>query len=391
MSRVAPEPVANDVVIELLGPQQAAKRLPEHQRLVVAQPAGRNHLVELVRLSATIGKHLQRLRFERRRSERLGRAVREPDQRRGAAARGNHVLVVRRGFGALVGGIDGRSLAVDDEVVDAVLEKPGSAQAKQAQRIRFVLGKEQRRALLAVQPPPTVIRFVERDHAAAVGGRTGVKLGLALVWLPRPRVAEPHRRQHVDGRGFRSAVEDRDANQEVFGIAFRVLDVDIEVAAVVKDAGVDELVLGPGAAAPGVFADQLAIGIRRLWILVLPAHVRVRRRRVEVVVVLLDVLAVVALVPRQAEQALLENRIAAVPERKRQADVLMPIANAAEAVLVPTVGAGAGVVVRKVFPRGATGAVVLADRAPGAFTQIRSPALPVLDPLLVLDQSSLLG
>jgi len=44
----------------------------------------------------------------------------------------------------------------------------------------------------------------------------------------------------------------------------------------------------------------------------------VRRRAVEVEVVLLDVLAVVALVAGDAEQALLEDGVAAVPEGQRE-------------------------------------------------------------------------
>ena len=102
----------------------------------------------------------------------------------------------------------------------------------------------------------------------------------------------------------------RDADQEVVGIGLGVLDDDVEVAVVVEDAGVDQLELRLAAAAPRVLLDELGVGKRRLRILVEPLHVRVRRRRVEVEVVLLDVLAVVALVAGQAEQALLEDRVA---------------------------------------------------------------------------------
>ena len=70
-------------------------------------------------------------------------------------------------------------------------------------------------------------------------------------------------------------------------------------------------------AAP-VLRHQLAVGERRLRVLVEHLHVRVGRRAVEVEVVLLDVLAVVPLAVGEAEQPLLEDRILAVPERERR-------------------------------------------------------------------------
>ena len=75
-----------------------------------------------------------------------------------------------------------------------------------------------------------------------------------------------------------------------------------------------------------------------------------RWRGVEVEVILLDVLAVVALVAGDAEQPLLEDRVALVPEGQAQADVLKPVAEARQAVLVPAVGPAAGVVVGEVGP-----------------------------------------
>jgi hypothetical protein len=102
---------------------------------------------------------------------------------------------------------------------------------------------------------------------------------------------------------------------------------------------------------------------------------------VQVVVALLDVLAVVALVAGEAEQPLLEDRVAAVPHRHGEAEALVPVADARDTVLVPTIGAGPGVVVRQVLPGGPMLAVVLPHGAPRALAQVRPPALPV-DPAL---------
>src|SRR5262249_18997324 len=115
-----------------------------------------------------------------------------------------------------------------------------------------------------------------------------------------------------------------------------------------------------------------------------------RWRRVEVEVVLLDVLAVIAFVAAQTEEPLFENRIAPVPQRQREADQLMMVRESREAVFVPAVDPRPRVIVREVVPRCAIAAVIRAHRAPGALAEIRAPALPghvlvtrVFEPLLL--------
>ena len=125
------------------------------------------------------------------------------------------------------------------------------------------------------------------------------------------------------------------------GAGLGVLDEDVEVAVVVEDAGVEQLELRLVLAAAAVLLDQPGVGKLALRILVEHLQVGVRRRGVEVVVELLHVLAVVALAVGQAEQALLEDRIAAVPQRQRQAQPLLVVADAGDAVLAPAIGAAA--------------------------------------------------
>ena len=98
--------------------------------------------------------------------------------------------------------------------------------------------------------------------------------------------------------------------------------------------------------------------------------------RVEVEVVLLDVLAVVALAVGQAEEPLLEDRILAVPQRQREAEPLLVVGDAGQPVLAPAVGARAGLVVAEVVPGVARLAVVLAHRAPLPLAEVRSPLPP---------------
>src|SRR5579859_6939383 len=55
----------------------------------------------------------------------------------------------------------------------------------------------------------------------------------------------------------------------------------------------------------------------------------------------------------------------------------MPVANSSQAIFPPSVGPGPRMIVRKVLPRCAVAAVILAHGAPLSFTQVRSPAFPV--------------
>src|SRR5262249_7189068 len=110
----------------------------------------------------------------------------------------------------------------------------------------------------------------------------------------------------------------------------------------------------------------------------------------QVVVDLLDVLTVVALAVGQAEQALLQDRVVAVPQCQRQAEALLVVADAGDAVLAPAVGAAAGVVMGEVPPGVAVGAVVLAHGAPLPLAQVRAPFLPRLAAEAVLFKTPLL-
>src|SRR5262249_16945717 len=106
--------------------------------------------------------------------------------------------------------------------------------------------------------------------------------------------------------------------------------------------------------------------------------------RIEVVVELLHVLAVVALFVRQPEQPLLQNGIVPVPQRDRETEELPVVAEAGDAVLAPAIGPAARLGVSPIVPCGAAGAVVLAHRAPLPFAHVGAPALPVLCALAAL-------
>src|SRR5262249_10506329 len=181
--------------------------------------------------------------------------------------------------------------------------------------------------------------------------------------------------------GVRAAVGDRDADQDVIDIRLRVVDLNVEVPIVIEDASVDQLDLPAATARLTISAEQLLVRVWPLRILVEHPHERMGGGAVQIPVELLAILAVVALLSREAEEALLEDGVHPVPESDRETEDLMAVRDSGDAILVPPVRAAAGVIVRKVIPGSPTGAVVLPHRSPGPLAQIRPPALPVLLPL----------
>src|SRR5882762_7979881 len=109
-----------------------------------------------------------------------------------------------------------------------------------------------------------------------------------------------------------AAIAGLDPDRDVFGVGLGVFDEDVPVAIVIKNAGVEEFVLGARAVAPVLF-DQIGIRVLALRIFVKHAHVAVRRSAVEVEPVFLNVLAVDAFVGGKAKHALFQDRVAAVP------------------------------------------------------------------------------
>src|SRR5262249_5308213 len=149
-----------------------------------------------------------------------------------------------------------------------------------------------------------------------------------------------------------------------------------EVAVVVEDTGVEKLILHLGATAAPVGLHQVGVGIGPLRVLIKPFHVGVGRRRVKIKVVLFDVLAVVGFAVGQAEKALFENRVLAVPQRQRKTEPLVVVGKTGQAVLAPAISAGPRMIVGKEIPGIAVLAVVLSHRAPLALAQVGAPLPP---------------
>ena len=97
---------------------------------------------------------------------------------------------------------------------------------------------------------------------------------------------------------------------------------------------------------------------------------------IQIKVVLLDILAMIAFAVGETEEALLQDRVVAVPQRQGEAEPLLIVANTRESILAPAIGAGTCLIVREVVPGISIAAVVLANRAPLPFAQVWTPFFP---------------
>src|SRR5262249_13006962 len=110
--------------------------------------------------------------------------------------------------------------------------------------------------------------------------------------------------------------------------------------------------------------------------LVEESHVGVRWRAIEVEGILLHILAVVSLMRGEAEEPLLEDGVAAVPEGGGEDEELIAVADPGDPVLAPAVGLAAREVVGEEVPDVTVRAIVLADGRPRPVTDEWSPAPP---------------
>ncbi len=123
----------------------------------------------------------------------------------------------------------------------------------------------------------------------------------------------------MNGSLLRAAIVDSDAHQDVVDTGLGVFDLDIEIAVVFEQPGIDELVFRlPDAAAPALL-DQAAVRKFGLRVFVEGLQIGMGRSGVEVVVQLLDVLAMVPFTVGEAEQALLQNGVSRIPHGQRKA------------------------------------------------------------------------
>ncbi len=384
MRLVLLQPAVEVEVVVLLRPEHPRERLAVDPPLVLAERAGRDPLVELVGVEEPLPERL----LERARRTPRRRALGQAELDDLAAARRHLEDVARRGLRPRLPGVHRVALAGDHVPVERVLDVRRRVRlAPEPLRVRLVLREQQLRGAARRRACIRPARDARPRSLPPFSRRTGFAPS-----SPHDQVFRNHSVGRTCSRAASLApVVDRHLDQDVLRSRLRVLEEDVEVPVVVEDPRVEELVLELLPRAPPVRLEEVPVGELALRVLVEVLHVRVGRRRVEVEVVLLDVLAVVPLAVGEAERALLEDGVPLVPEGEGEAQALLVVGDPAEAVLAPPVGPGAGLVVREVVPGVAVRAVVLADRPPLPLAEVRAPLLPGDPRLAGLVQPLLLG
>src|SRR5262249_540316 len=136
-------------------------------------------------------------------------------------------------------GIDRSHIAVDDALVNSILEVTGLPWlVPQPLTVRFVLTEQQLGwGALGMQ----VMDAKPRGLCAHESRRHLLYRRPPRAGLPAPGIAEPELRQHMDGSRLRPTVLDRDPQQNVAGLSLRVLDEYVEIAVRIEEPAVDEL------------------------------------------------------------------------------------------------------------------------------------------------------
>ena len=237
-------------------------------------------------------------------SREVGRLdVGESQANSAPAARVDRVAIVRGGFRALPLRIHGVLLALHKVIVDAVLDVGGAVRdPEDPLRVRFILREQERDVPIAIQIELAQRGIFRRDHLVALGPTRLSEHGPVAARRPGPEITEPERRQDVDLSRLGAAIVDGDLDEDVLRRFLGILDEHVEVAALIEDPGIEQLILEVLLAPVPVGLDEISIGECGLWILIQIPHVRVRRRAVQVEVVFLDVLAVVALAVRSGRR-----------------------------------------------------------------------------------------
>ena len=365
-------------MVELLGPEQARVALARDGALVVAALGGQARLVEgvgfgfaLIENGVEVGEG----------SACLGVGGAEAEAQDDFFSRRDGEAVEGGALGAGPFGAQDVASAVDHVVVKGVLGMRGTRLGgEHSARVRLVVGQQKLGPAVGTVvgvETKTTERLVLGEEAAVDDLDVGARAVALTAAAPRPVVSKPALTEDGDRGGLGAAIDDTDPDQDVVGGGLGVLRGDVEVAVLVKDAGVEQLVLEIALGPAAGLLDELAVGVALLRVLVERFEVGARGGGIEVVVELLDVLAVVALRAREAEQTLLEDGVDAVVEREREAQPALAVADPEQAVLAPAVHPTARVLVGEVAPGAALGRVVFAHGAPLPLGKVGTPALPV--------------
>merc|ERR1711939_582574 len=162
------------------------------------------------------------------------------------------------------------------------------------------------------------------------------------------------------------------------------------VPVVVKDPGINNLVLSSFLASLSVFLDQIFVGKFLLGVFVEELHIRVCRSVINVEMRLLDALAMIPLRIRKAKKTFLQEVIFLVPEGKSNILQAMGIGDTSNAILSPAKCPRSSMFMGEMTPGITISAVILTNCCPLSLGHVRTPLLPVLRSFSILFQTLLL-
>ena len=176
MTPVLDQPLIQIEVVVLLGPEHPRQRLAVHPPFIFVQRVRRNPLVEFVRVGDPAVKY----------PLETAKGIVYPGGRQtqadGRAAAAGHVEdIVGRSLGPDLGGVDRLAVARDEVRVERILDIRGRiGLAPETGRITLILGEEQLRGSLAMQPVVTQLRVCGLN-----GARIPLRVATASA-APRP-------------------------------------------------------------------------------------------------------------------------------------------------------------------------------------------------------------
>src|SRR5262249_8725572 len=161
-------------------------------------------------LVCLLASHLQR--FLKGVAEGTGRRdLAEPEPHHLALTGVHRQPIMRRDLGAFLFRVHGHFLAVDDVVIDAVLDiRRPVGDAEDPLAISLVLGEEQRRFPIAVEVSLPQFGINGLDDTELRSASDLVQTRAIGAPLPGPLVAEPERWQYVQLGWLRAAVVNAD-------------------------------------------------------------------------------------------------------------------------------------------------------------------------------------
>src|SRR5579884_1215384 len=159
----------------------------------------------------------------------------------------------------------------------------------------------------------------------------------------------------MEGSGVWSPIRGRNANQDILWLRLRVLDHNIKVTILGKNACIYQLIFWLLPSSSPILSHQIIIGEGALRILIERLHIRMGWSIIQIVIIFFDILSVIALWTTQTKEPLLENGVSAIPQAESETEAALPITDAQQTILAPTIDAGASMIVRKRIPGGPGG------------------------------------